>query len=134
MSERDEIVETIHRLFIATDDRDWAGVREVLSPKVHFDMTSLVGGSPETRTPVEIADGWKTGLAAIDHVHHQAGNFLVDITGDEATAFCYAVAYHHTAAMLRRFVGSYDFHLVRTDRWRIDVFKFNVKFVDPPLT
>jgi len=36
------------------------------------------------------------------------------------------------AKSARMFVGSYDFHLVRGDRWRIDRFKFNVKFVEPP--
>jgi hypothetical protein len=28
------------------------------------------------------------------------------------------------------FVGSYDFHLVREATWKIDLFRFNCKFVD----
>ena len=133
MLDRDVVIETINRLFIATDNRDWAGVQAQLAPEVHFDMTSLTGGAATKRTPAEIADGWKTGLAQIEHVHHQAGNFLVDLSFNEATVFCYAVAYHHLGKSVRQFVGSYDVHLIKTDRWRIDRFKFNVKFVEPPL-
>ena len=133
MHDRDLVIETINRLFIATDNRDWEAVRALFAPEVLFDMTSLAGGSPATRTPAEITEGWQTGLAAIEHVHHQSGNFLVEVSGDIATAFCYGVAYHHHAKSVRMFVGSYDFHLVRGDRWRIDRFKFNVKFVEPPL-
>jgi hypothetical protein len=133
MTEREAIIETVDRLFIATDIRAWQDVRSVFAPKVLFDMTSLTGDAPASRTPAEIAETWKTGLAGVDHVHHQSGNFLVDIQGDQATAFCYAVAYHKTGSTVRMFVGSYDVNLVRTDRWRIDALKYNVKFVEPPL-
>ena len=31
----------------------------------------------------------------------------------------------------RTFVGSYDFHLIKNDeRWQIDKFKFNLKYID----
>jgi SnoaL-like domain len=55
--------------------------------------------------------------------------------GDEAQAFCYGIAFHYlpnpTVKNTRVFVGSYDFHLRREDeRWRIDQFKFNLKFID----
>jgi hypothetical protein len=133
MTDRDAVIDTINRLFIATDNRDWETVRALFAPSVLFDMTSLAGGAPAPLTPSEITEGWQTGLAGIDHIHHQSGNFLVDISGNEATAFCYGVAYHHRDKSVRIFVGSYDVHLVRGDRWRIDRFKFNVKFVEPPL-
>jgi hypothetical protein len=133
MTDRDAVIETINRLFIATDNRDWEAVRSLFAPEVLFDMTSLAGGEPATRTAGEIADGWATGLAQIEHVHHQTGNYLVELVGNQATAFCYGVAYHHLGKSVRTFVGSYDVHLVHTDRWRIDRFKFNVKFVEPPL-
>ena len=131
MADRDDIIDTITRLFVATDNRDWATVRAVFAPSVAFDMSSLGAGAPETRTNMEIAAGWETGLAGIEHVYNLAGNYLVDLQGDEATAFCYAIAYHHNAGKARRFIGSYDFHLVRGDTgWRITVFKFNLKFIE----
>lgn len=68
-------------------------------------------------------------------IHHQAGNFLVDIKPHEATVFCYGVAWHYrpnkTNRNTRTFIGSYDIHLMKQDgEWKIDRFKFNLKFID----
>jgi hypothetical protein len=72
-------------------------------------------------------------------VHHQAGNFVVSIRGDRASAFCYGIAYHYLARKdgrnTRVFVGSYDYELVRgagdaPHRWLIDSMRFALKFVD----
>lgn len=136
LSSRQAIVDTIVKLFVATDERDWATVEECFADAVHFDMTSLAGGEPLTLIPPEIAAAWSEGLAPIESVHHQAGNFQVQLLGDEATAFCYAIALHYrkvaSGRNVRRFVGSYDLHLIRdpSSRWCIDLFRFNVKFVD----
>ena len=98
-------------------------------------MTSVAGGSPTTMTPQQIVDAWDQGLKALKAVHHQAGNYAVTVQGQEATAHCYGVAYHYlpskTTRNTRTFVGSYDFHLRELDsNWRIDQFKFNLKFID----
>jgi hypothetical protein len=128
---REDIIETITNLFVGTDERDWERVRRCFAARVLFDMTSLAGGEPAVLTPQQIADGWDAGLKPIRHVHHQAGNFLVRVNGEQADAFCYAVAYHHTDGKTRMFVGSYDFHLANAfERWVIDRFKFNLKFID----
>jgi hypothetical protein len=55
--------------------------------------------------------------------------------GNEAELFCYGIALHYlpnpTNRNTRTFVGSYDFHLLRTHgAWKIDRFKFNLKFID----
>ncbi len=133
--ERDQVVETVNRLFIYTDNRDWPKVREVLADRVLFDMTSLSGGRPATMTSREIIDGWDRGLRPLKAIHHQAGNFLVDIDDDGATVFCYGVAWHYlpnrTGRDTRTFVGSYEIHLLKQDdAWKIDRFKFNLKFID----
>ncbi|MGE0397452.1 MAG: nuclear transport factor 2 family protein [Kofleriaceae bacterium] len=134
MSDREAIVDVITHLFVGTDDRDWERVKRCFCDQVVFDMTSLGGGTPETKTPQQIVDGWDVGLRGIDAIHHQAGNYLVEVSGAEATAFCYGVAYHHRKGQpTRMFVGSYDFHFTRTEGWRIDRFAFRVKFVEPPL-
>lgn len=132
---KDDIATVIHRLFIATDQRDWSTVRGCFADTVDFDMTSLVGGAPVTLTPVQIADAWESGLKPIQHVHHQVGNLQITVQGDTATAFCYGIALHYrpTAAgnNVRRFVGSYDFTLRHAgSRWLITAFRFNAKFVD----
>lgn len=97
-------------------------------------MTSLSGGQPSTVNPRQIADQWDAALKPLKAIHHQTGNFLVAIAGDEATVFCYGVAWHYlpnkTERNTRTFVGSYDIHLVKRGEWKIDRFRFDLKFID----
>jgi hypothetical protein len=133
--EKDRIIDTLNLLFTATDERDWPTVRRCFAEKVLFDMTSLAGGAPSWVTPEQIAAGWEEGLRQLEAIHHQVGNYHVDVRGDEATAFCYGIASHYRSTgsgrNTRVFVGSYDFHLLRVEeRWRIDSFRFNLKYID----
>jgi len=132
---KDEIVDTINRLFIGTDSRNWAMVRDALAPRLHVDMTSLAGGQPAEMAGADLAAAWETGLKPIQAVHHQAGNYRVNVQSDEAEAFCYGTATHYrptkSGRNVRTFVGSYDFRLARLEgRWRITSFRFNLKYVD----
>jgi len=132
---QNDVIAAANRLFICTDDRDWPCVRNVFAPEVLFDMTSLAGGQPGKKTPQQITDMWEQGLKSVQAIHHQAGNYQVAIRGNEADLFCYGIAYHYlpnpTNQNTRVFVGSYDLHLVKGDAgWKIDRFKFNLKFID----
>lgn len=132
---REAVIDTLTTLFVATDDRAWAAVRGVLAPEVHFDMTSLTGGEPETRTREAIADGWAHGLAPLEQVHHQIGNVRVHVDGRTADASCYGIAYHYrrhpSGRNTRVFVGHYDFRLQEDGgRWRITSMRFTARFVD----
>jgi SnoaL-like domain len=133
--ERNRIADLVTTLFVATDAREWERVRRCFAARVIFDMTSLAGGEPAELFPEQITDAWDAGLKPIESVHHQVGNLAVTCSGVEATASCYGIAYHHRSTTsgrnTRLFVGSYDFHLQRTDgEWRIDLFRFNLKFID----
>jgi hypothetical protein len=102
---------------------------------VRVDVKSLTGAEPTTLGSEEIISGWEQGLRPIRAVHHQTGNFRVRVSGDEADAFCYGIASHYlpnaSGRNTRVFVGSYDFHLRRENgRWRIDLFRFNLKYID----
>lgn len=133
--DKDRIVETINRLFIGTDNRDWALVRRCFAPRVLFDMSSLGAGEPTQLTPEQIVSAWDAGLKPLKAIHHQAGNYLVTVTGEKADAFCYGIAIHYlpnkTNANTRTFVGSYEFELLK-DRgeWEISKFKFNLKYIE----
>ena len=134
---REAAIDTITRLFIATDRKDWAEVERLFTEQVQFDMSSVGGGPAQAKPAGEIAAGWRQGLSAIDALHHQAGNFRVLARGDRATAFCYGIAYHYrpraSGGSTRVFVGSYDFELERrgaADDWRISSMRFNLKFID----
>ena len=131
----DQVIGKANDLFLCTDRRDWPCVRGVFAPQVLFDMTSLAGGQPATLTPDQIAKAWEQGLKDLASIHHQTGNYQVSVNGDEADLFCYGIAYHYLpnpgAQNTRTFVGSYNMHLVRSDGgWKIDRFKFNLKFID----
>jgi hypothetical protein len=133
--DRVSIVETINRLFIGTDNRDWELVKSCFAQNVLFDMASLSGNEPETLTPDAIVAAWDQGLKPLQAVHHQAGNYLVDIEGTKADAFCYALASHYlpnkSGKNTRTFVGSYEIGLIKKEgRWRIARFKFNLKYID----
>jgi hypothetical protein len=136
LAAREAVRETVVRLFVRTDQKDWAGVRECFADRVLFDMQSMTDEAPAELAADDIVAGWEQGLAPIDRLHHQAGNFLVDVRGGKATVFCYATASHYMEAPpsggnTRTFVGSYDFALSRTeDVWRVDGFRFNLKYVD----
>ncbi|HUJ17447.1 MAG TPA: nuclear transport factor 2 family protein [Nitrospirota bacterium] len=135
LKEQNDVIAVADRLFICTDNRDWLCVRDVFAPEVLFDMTSLAGGRPETRTPAQITDAWDQGLKSLKAIHHQAGNYQTAIKGNEADLFCYGIAFHYlpnpTNQNTRTFVGSYNFHLVKgASGWKIDRFKYNLKFID----
>jgi hypothetical protein len=133
--EKQAVIETITRLFVSTDRRDWDSVHSCLADRVMFDMSSLGGGEAAVVEAGSIVEGWEKGLRALKATHHQAGNFLVDLDGERATAFCYAIASHYlpnaSGQNTRVFVGSYDFGLEKASgRWRIDSFRFNLKYID----
>jgi hypothetical protein len=79
-------------------------------------------GRPGPRSVRNIAEGWRTGLAALDAVHHQAGNQLVDLDRDQAVAHADAIAVHvkndARNGKTRTFVGSYAIDLQRTGEGR----------------
>jgi SnoaL-like domain len=137
--DRERIVDRLTELFLATDRKDWPTVEACFAAEVEFDMSSVGAGPATSKRASEIADGWRTGLAGVEHVHHQAGNFVVHTDGDRATAFCYGIAYHYRARRdgrnTRVFVGDYDYQLARDTTslqpaWRITAMRFTLKFLD----
>ena len=75
--DREHVVARVTELFLATDRKDWPAVEACFASEVAFDMSSAGAGPPRSVRPSEIAGGWESGLAAVEHVHHQAGNFVV---------------------------------------------------------
>lgn len=134
--EKIELQELANRLFMYTDAQDWKGLQEeVFDREVWFDMRSAGGGEPRLMNAREICEMWEEGFKGLDSVHHQAGHYLVTISGNEAAIFGYAVALHYkgaaTQGKTRTFVGSYDLNAVRRPRgWRLASFKYNLKFID----
>jgi len=135
---RDAVIDRLTALFLATDRKDWPAVEACFAPDVQFDMSSVGAGPEATVRRADIAAGWRAGLAAVEQVHHQAGNYVLEVEGDRAQAFCYGIAWHYRKRQdgrnTRVFVGSYDFNLSRdgsaSPPWLITAMRFNLKFMD----
>jgi hypothetical protein len=128
------VIEAATRLFVDTDNRDWALVRDCFDESVLFDMSSLSGKEPAWVTPEFIVSGWEEGLKELSAVHHQIGNIIVQVRGRTASLTCYGIAIHYlpkpSGRNTRTFVGSYDIRLVRKKGvWKIDAFTYHSKFV-----
>ena len=133
--EKDAVISTVNRLFRSVDEKDWTEAESCLSSRVLLDVTSLAGGEPDDTTGAAIVDGWRESLSHLEAIHHLAGNYEVEVHGEEADASCYGIAYHYlpsdTGRNTRKFVGTYDVHLRKhSGSWRIDRLRYNLKFLD----
>lgn len=132
--EKDKIIETINHLFVFTDNRDWEGVKKCFTENVYFDMTSMGAGKAELLKSALIIEAWDKGLKPMEAIHHQVGNYKVEVDENSANSFCYGIAFHYRKTKsgnnARTFVGSYNFHLTKIDsRWVIDSFRFDLESV-----
>jgi hypothetical protein len=130
------VEDTVVRLFVATDERDWPTLEDCFTTPFTLDMTSMVGGSPTQITPREVATAWAAGFKPLDHVHHQIGNLQTTVDGSSARVRCYGVAFHHRAAVsqaakTRIFVGTYELKLrLENSSWKVSELKYLLKFID----
>lgn len=133
--EKEMIMETVNKLFIAVDSRDWDSVENIFDKSVSLDYTSMAGGDPAELTPDQIISSWKETLPGFDSTHHQLGNYIITIEGTDANVFCYGTATHYlensSENNLWVVVGSYELSLIfKNDFWRINKMKFNLKYID----
>jgi hypothetical protein len=130
------VEDTVIRMFVATDERNWPVLESCFTNPFTLDMTSMAGGSPAAMSPRQVAAAWAEGFRRLDHVHHQVGNFQTAVQTTSAHVRCYGIAFHYraaisTAAKSRTFVGTYEIELVpRAAEWLIAKLKFNLKFID----
>jgi hypothetical protein len=130
------ITEVVNKLFMYTDSLEWDLLKkEVFTEEVFFDMSSLGAGPGKLLGREKICQMWNDGFKGIDSVHHQAGHYIIDLGVDQANVYAYAVATHYRAAAVngktRSFTGSYNLGFVREkEGWRINGFKYNLKFTD----
>ncbi|MEO8017688.1 MAG: nuclear transport factor 2 family protein [Pseudomonadota bacterium] len=130
------VEDAVVRLFVATDERDWAALEACFTTPFTLDMTSMAGGSPAQISPREVATASATAFQPLDHVHHQIGNLQTTIDGSAALVRCYGVAFHHRAAVTqglktRTFVGTYELKLRRdSSQWLVTELKYLLKFID----
>ncbi len=131
-----ELTELTNKLFMYTDSRDWQKlIEEVFTDHVDFDMSSAGGGTPQRLKAGDICKTWKQGFHDVDAVHHQAGHYLITVSGSTADIYAYAVATHYkksaTKGHTRSFTGSYNLQAtLLNEGWRLHAFKYNLKYAD----
>jgi len=134
MENKISIKETVAKLFVSSDQRNWAEVEAQFATKVTLDYSSMTGNPAAEVSPTDITTGWKTVLPGFTHTHHQIGNFITEINGNKAHSFCYGTATHYLEddnGNIWTVVGSYDFDLEKIDdHWKITTMTFNFKYQD----
>jgi len=139
-TEREQIVETVNKLFVYTDNQEWTKLQEeVFTSNIELDMVSMGAEKAETVSSREICYRWEKAFEELDAIHHQAGNYIVKIHDDQADVYAYSIATHYREAAkkykTREFVGSYDLHLTKSPfGWRINKFKYNLKYSSGNMT
>ena len=133
------VEDTVVRMFVATDERDWPTLESCFTDPFTLDMTSMAGGKPATVTPRQVATTWAQAFEPLDHVHHQVGNFRTSVTSSQAIVRCYGVAFHHrnkaSGIKTRLFVGTYELLLIPSvHTWLISQLAITLKFVDGNLS
>lgn len=134
MNQIHAVTETISKLFVATDQRDWDGLEDLFASSVILDYSSLSGNPSSELEPKEIITNWKAVLPGFKSTHHQVGNFIVQTTNKQAHVFCYGTATHFLEdekGSVWTVVGSYDFQLEPINSvWKIKSMTFNFKYQD----
>ena len=97
---RIEAEDLVIQMFVATDERDGATLEACFMDPFVLDMSSMVGGSPVSMTPRQVASAWADGFKPLTHVHHQIGNMRTNIANGAATVRCYGVALHHRSTVV----------------------------------
>lgn len=131
-TEHKNIIQTINRLFVATDNGNWEELNKIFDKSVRLDYSSMTNQPGATVTPQEIIASWKSILPGFEHTHHQIGNHLIEINDDTAHGFCYGTATHfltNESGDTWMVVGSYDFDLRKeNEHWMITSMRFNFKY------
>lgn len=130
----ESVNETVSKLFVTTDNKEWSKVEEIFADKVELDYSSMNGNPVVILTPKQITDSWKTILPGFKYTHHQVGNFITKTEDNKAYVFCYGTATHYLeneSGNVWTVVGSYDFELKQeSGKWKVSKMKFNFKYQD----
>ena len=133
LADRFAIIDAVTRMFVYCDQKRWDELTTVFADEVDFD--GGFGAGQSLRPAKDIVADWQAGLDPLDAIHHQSGNHLIDLDGDQARVHADSIAVHVNNAAVngvtRTFVGSYDLAVTRVDgAWRVAKFHYLLKVVD----
>lgn len=126
--DRAEIIDTVNRIGILSDRRDWTAVQKCFTKQVKFDYTSLNGGEPTTLAAATQVQQWADFFSkTFKNTQHLVGSHAVTLNGNTATCIAHCQAHHtylnssKTAWLL---AGTYDYELVKSSNgWKVQTMK-----------
>jgi len=123
-----DIINAITTVFSSVDQRNWEKIESVMAGKVLLDYTSLNGGEPAEKTPLEITTAWAALLPGFDRTHHNVSDFDIKLEGNTATAHYNGRGDHFLGDEVWSAIGTFDTALQQIHgEWRITKHKFNVE-------
>lgn len=123
MDDRTAIIEQLHRMATAIDDRDWQTIRAIFTE----DATGYGGAGVDA-----VLARMYEHLGGCGPTQHLLGNHRVTVDGEHARSAAYARVYHQGAGPMRgeffECMGAYDDRWVRTDvGWRLSYRHFDMR-------
>ncbi|MFJ4918842.1 nuclear transport factor 2 family protein [Streptomyces sp. NPDC088725] len=127
LSDQLAIAEAVARLATTQDAHDWAGLRALLTERVHLDLSRHldvpaveVSADDFTSRARAVAEGFTV-------THHLTSNLVIDLAGTQATCSAHVLAYHYLAdrpaagTQICVMRGTWDLRMRKTGtRWLIE--------------
>lgn len=133
--DRLEIIDTVNRIGLMADLRDWQACQNCFSERVNVDYTSLVGGQPATLAAKDLVESWRKNLSPLKATQHMISNHAVTLNGNTATCISHFQAHHllpnEHGAPIWTLGGVYHHELERTsDSWKVRKMKMTAKYAE----
>jgi SnoaL-like domain len=118
--DRQEIIDTINRIGLTADLRDWSACQACFTESVEVDYTSLMGGKPNIISPDALTKQWQSFFdSTFKTTQHLIGSHSTTHNGNVATSLSQFQAHHvllnPTKDPTWTLGGLYNHDLVRTD-------------------
>jgi SnoaL-like domain len=96
--DRIAVAEVVARLAAAQDACDWDGLRDIVSERVHLDLSRHLDVPAVELSADEFAGNARRAADGFTVTHHSTSNIIIALDGDQASCHAHIVAYHLLAA------------------------------------
>ena len=133
-SNKIEIINTVNKIALMSDLRNWEEVIAQFTNQVEFDYTSIIGGEPITiRAKLQVKEWEESFAKSFKTTQHILGSHIVTLNSDRATCICNFQAHHvflnPTKGQSWTLGGTYKHELTRIDNvWKVNKMKMIVNW------
>lgn len=130
--DRSQIIDVLNRYAVSIDLRNWEDFADCFAETVEMSLPAL--GGPLSLSRADATSMARAIFSGVVATQHLSANHQVTVDGGEATARSTLNATHYLGDDLeqptQREVGYYEWHLVRSDGWRIDRVSMTISWVE----